>query len=207
MIKINLKIGASWFQSYGYCEYKFYLHKVLGIDLEITKKVNEGTLIHTNKEKEFIKVAEPISWNKFLESEELTITKEVNFDNQIGDVILLGKIDEIAIDKEKILIIDDKPKAFPNESTRLQLYAYCYLFKEKFKEIRKPIFAVLRERDSNRIVWQKEYSKLEEDEFFREFHRMKNILLGLEDPLPTDNSNKCKACQFKYNCKYSLIGN
>jgi len=198
-------VGASWLQSLNYCEYKFYLHKVKGIELIITKKIKEGTEIHLAKEQEFIKEAKPATWLEFLDSEELTIAKEVNLDKQIGDIILLGKVDEIAVDKDKIQIIDDKPRAFPYEATKLQIYAYCYLFKEKFKEYPKPIIATLRDRDSNKIVWQQPFSKKEEEQFFHSFHRMRSILFQKEDPIPTKNPNKCRACQFKDTCEYSLV--
>lgn len=198
-------VGASWLQSLGYCEYKFYLHKVKGIELKITKKIQEGTDIHETKEQEFIKEATPTTWKEFLQSKEPTITKEADFDKQIGDIILLGKIDEIAVDKEKIQIIDDKPRAFPYDATKLQIYAYCYLFNEKFKEQPKPIFATLRDRDTNKIVWQQKFSKTEEEHFFQKFHRMRSILFQKEDPVPTKNPNKCRACQFKDSCEFSLV--
>ncbi len=204
MSKNPIVIGVSWLKSLDYCEYKFYLHKVKGIGLQITKKIQEGTQIHEHKEKEFLKEAKPTSWIEFLQSEELTITKEIDFDKQIGDIILLGKIDEIAVDKEKIQIIDDKPRAFPYLGSKLQIYAYCYLFNEKFKEQPKPIFATLRDRDTNEVTWQQRYSKNEENEFFQVFHRMRSILLQNEDPIPTKNPNKCRACQFKDSCEYSL---
>ena len=197
-------VGASWFQNFGYCEYKFYLHKVKGFEVEVTKKIQEGSEIHEKKEKEFLKEATPITWLDFLKSEELAITKEVDFDRQIGDVILLGKIDEIAVDKEKIQIIEDKPNAFPYDATKLQIYAYCFLFNEKFKEQPKPILAVLRNRDTNQIVWEQIYSKKEEALFFSTFHRLRSILLQQEEPIPTKNPNKCKSCQFKDKCEYSL---
>ena len=152
-------LGASWLQTFDYCEYKFYLHKVKGLEVQITKALQEGTDIHEAKEQEFIKEAKPTTWLEFLDSKELTITKEANFDKQIGDIILLGKIDEIAVDKDKILIIDDKPRAYPYPGTLTQLYAYCYLFNEKFKEQPKPIFASLRDRNTNEIVWQKKFTK------------------------------------------------
>ena len=198
-------IGVSWFQSLGYCEYKFYLHKVKGIDVIITKAIQKGTEVHSEKEEKFLEAAKPGTWKELLEAEELTITKEADFDKQIGDIILLGKIDEIAVDKDKIQIIDDKPRAFPYDATKLQIFAYCYLFKEKFKEQPKPILATLRDRDTNKIVWQKEFSKSEESQFLEAFHRMRSILLQDEDPIPTKNPNKCRACQFKDNCEFSLV--
>jgi len=198
-------IGASWLQSLKYCEYKFYLHKVKGFEVKITKKIREGTEIHALKEEKFIKEAKPITWSEFLASKELTITKEVDFDKQIGDIILLGKIDEIAVDKDRIQIIDDKPRAFPYDSTKLQLYAYCYLFKERFRDQIKPIYSILRDRDTNKIVWQQKFSKSEQEEFFSVFHRLRNILFEKEDPIPTKNPNKCRSCQFRESCEFSLV--
>ena len=197
-------IGASWLQSLDYCEYKFYLHKVKGIEIQITKAIQEGTEVHEAKEQEFAKVATPATWKEFLDSKELTITKEVDFDKQIGDIILLGKLDQIAMDKDKILVIDDKPRAYPYPGTLIQLYAYCYLFNERFKEQPKPIFASLRDRDTNKTVWQKEFTKEEQDSFFQVFHRMRKILFQQEEPIPTKNPNKCRACQFKDQCEFSL---
>lgn len=205
MIKINpITIGASWLQSLDYCEYKFYLHKVKGFEVEITKRIQEGTNIHTKKEQDFLKESAPTTWKNFLQSEELTITREVDFDKQIGDIVLFGRIDEIAIDKTNIHIIDDKPRAFPYNGTKLQLFTYCYLFKEKFKEQPKTIIATLRDRDTNKIVWEQEFSREQENKFFEAFHRMRSILLQKEEPIPTKNSNKCRSCQFKDSCKFSL---
>ena len=197
-------VGASWLQSLGYCEYKFYLHKVKGIEVEITKQIQEGREIHELKEQEFIKEAIPVTWQEFLDSKELTITKEVDFYKQIGDILLLGKIDEIGVDKDKIQIIDDKPRPFPYNATKLQIYAYCYLFKERFKEQPKPLIAILRDRDTNQVVWQQKFAMEEEKEFLEAFYRMRSILLEKEEPIPTKNPNKCRACQFRNVCEFSL---
>ena len=121
-------IGASWFQTYDFCEYKFYLHKVKGLKLELTKQIKEGLNIHSEKEQEFLKEAELISLPEFIHAEEPTITKELELYYKLGDIIILGKVDEILIDKEKVQIIEDKPKAYPFNSSKLQLYTYCYLF-------------------------------------------------------------------------------
>ncbi len=202
----NLKIvGASWLQGFKYCEYKFYLHKVKGIDVKITKPIQRGIEIHEAKEQEFRKEATPVTWKELLEAEELTITREADFNKQLGDIMLLGRIDEITVDKEKICIIDDKPNAFPYDATKLQIYAYCYLFRETFKEQPKPVIATLRDRDTSQVIWQQEFSKAEEQSFLKEFYRMRAILLQKEDPVPTKSPNKCRACQFKDTCEFSMV--
>ena len=199
-----LFIGASWFLTQGYCEYKLYMQKVLRIPLPKTQQMIQGSFIHKQKEEEFLKKAELTSWEDFLKSEELTIAKEVELQKNIGDTKFLGIVDEIAIDKEKIKIIDDKPNAYPYDSTKRQIIAYCYLFKENFQS-NKTIIAALRDRDSNEIVWQQEFSKEIEKDFLLSYHRMRRLLLKQDDPIPTKNPNKCKVCQFNKMCGHSLI--
>ena len=198
------KIGASWFITHGYCEYKLYLQKVLGIEPPKTQEMIIGSEIHEEKEKAFLEKAEEGTWEEFLKAEELTITKEVFFEQKVGDIILLGKVDEIAVDKDSIRIIDDKPKAFPYIGTKNQILAYCYLFREQFKPLEKKLSAALRNRDTNQIVWEQEFNKSSEEQFFTAFHRLRNILLEKEEPIPTKNQNKCRACQFNKMCKHSL---
>ena len=199
------KINASSFLTYGYCEYKFFLNKVKNIILPRTTLMMEGSLIHEEKESEFLKEAEITTWDEFLKSEELTITKEVFLEKDIGDFLLSGKIDEISVDSNEINIIEDKPNAYPYDSVKLQTFAYCFLFKENFNNLNKKIYAVIRDRDTNLIVWKNEFTKELENLFFTNFYRMRNILLQKEEPIPTTNSNKCKSCQYNQICEFSLV--
>ncbi|MEK6934685.1 MAG: PD-(D/E)XK nuclease family protein [Nanoarchaeota archaeon] len=200
-------IGASWFTTHQYCEYKFYLQKVLRIEVPKTQEMITGIQVHEEKEQEFLEEAEELSWKDFLESEKSMITKEAELEKQIGDIVLLGKIDEIKSNKHGIFIIDDKPNPRPYDSVKLQLYTYCFLFNESFKDIlNKPIYAILRNRDTNEEVWQQEFNKETEKKFFEVFHRIRAILLRKEEPIPTTNPNKCRACIYhKMNlCDKSL---
>lgn len=200
-------ISASWFTSHGYCEYKFFLEKVLRIEVPRTQEMIYGSKIHKDKENTFLEKAEEMTWREFLEAETPTITKEVEFEKQLGDVLLLGRVDEIKSDKSGIYIIDDKPNPKPYNSNKLQLYAYCFLFKETFNNLlNKPIISILRNRDTNEIVWYQEFNKDQENEFFEAFHRLRSVLLKNEEPIPTTNPNKCKACIYnKLNlCDKSL---
>jgi len=163
-----------------------------------------GTLVHEQKEQSFLEKAELITWKDFLESEKLAVTKEFFLSSKIGDVNLLGKIDEIAIDKDSIHIIDDKPRAYPYDSTKRQIFAYCYMFKDNFKS-KKQLYATLRDRDTNEIKWKQEFDPNLEKEFFLAFHRIRKILLKQEEPIPTTNPKKCMACQFNKICEKSLV--
>jgi len=197
-------IGASWLATHEYCEYKLYLDKILKIRVPESEEMVIGRLIHQEKEGEFLKWAEPGTWEEFLKAEELTIAREVALKKQIGNTIISGVIDEIAIDKDFIYIIDDKPNAFPFNTVKKQLSAYCYLFKENFSSSKK-LFAVLRDRDRKMVVWQKEYDGKLEEEFFIAFHRIRKIILLEEEPIATDNPNKCLKCRFNKVCEKSLV--
>jgi len=200
----SLVIGASWFLTHGYCEYKTYLERVLHVVVPETEAMVAGSFIHKNKEEAFLKEADIGTWDEFLKSEQLTITKEVALQKNIGDVLLMGIIDEVAIDKDSIYIIEDKPRAYPFSSVKRQIAAYCYLFKEHFPSS-KNLVGVLRNRDSDKIVWQHEYNKEIENDFLLVFHRLRRILLCEEEPIPTENHNKCKMCRFNKICEYSLV--
>jgi len=201
-------ISASWFTSHGYCEYKFFLEKVIKIEVPRTQEMIYGSKIHKDKEEIFLEKAEEITWKQFLEAETPIITKEVEFEKQFGDVLLLGRVDEIKSDSSGIYILDDKPNPKPYISNKLQLYAYCLLFKETFKDLlNKPIFSILRNRDTNEIVWSQKFDKNQENEFFEAFHRLRSILLKKEEPIPTTNPNKCNACVYNKLklCDRSLV--
>jgi len=164
-----------------------------------------GHRIHAEKEQTFLEKAEETTWEQFLASEKLTITKEIYLDWKIGDIKLVGKVDEIAVDAQKIQVIDDKPKAYPYDSVKSQIFAYCYLFKESFKPLQKTLIATLRDRDTNKLIWQQEFNKESEEKFFIKFHRLRAVLLKKEEPISTKNQKKCQACQFKDSCKFSLV--
>mgnify|MGYP001576163477 CR=1 FL=1 len=200
------RVNASWFISFGYCEYKFYLEQVKGYGVIPTKAMILGKIIHAEKEKEFLKKSYETTWAEFLASEERTITKELLLSKQIGDIILTGKIDEIAIDRDAIHIIDDKPGKKFYDSARAQLFAYCYLFKETFEQ-EKPILAFIRNRDTHEIVWQQQFNKESEESFLLTFHRLRKVLLEEEDPIPTTNPKKCLSCSFNQQCQFSLVKN
>lgn len=199
-------IKSSWFNIHGYCEYRFFLQHVLGWEAPRTVQMIRGSQIHQQKEDSFKKVAEEATWEEFLVSEEYAITKEVMFTHRISDIFLVGKVDEIGVDKRGIYVIDDKPGGKPYLSTKMQIWSYCYLFKKKFGDkTSKKIHAVLRERDTDMITWKQEYTLNDERALIRGLQRMKLILDEKTEPLPTKNPNKCRACCFKDKCESSLV--
>ena len=126
-------IKASWFGSHDYCEYKWYLENVLKEEAPILKTMIVGKEIHQIKEYEFRKIASPATMKEFLDSKKYTITKEISLRKEFSEFILVGRLDELAVDENYIYVIDDKPKAKLWLGNKRQIWAYCILVKDLIK--------------------------------------------------------------------------
>lgn len=202
---VPIVIKASWFGSHDYCEWKWYLENVLKEKIPRTKSMTIGKKVHEKKEKEFLKDAKPTTIKKFLASKKYAITKEILLKTKFTDLTLIGKIDELGIDKKKVYVIEDKPRAHPWLGTKRQIWAYCLLFKENFPKLNKQIIAVLRDRDSNEKVWDEPFDETYEEHIHDIMDRMKALFRKKVNPMPCQNSNKCRACILhkKNICNYS----
>lgn len=201
------KISASWLLTFGYCEYKFYLQYVEKIEIPRTTEMQIGTEVHEIKEEEFLKEAIPTTWEELLNSVTYTITKEVLLYSKFENNVLIGKIDEIGVDNNGIYIIEDKPRARPYDSVKNQIFTYCYIFKRNFSDkTAKPIYGVLRDRDTNKLVWKDIFGIKNESIFINNLNKVKKVLNKEVKPIPTKNPNKCKACIMHHMniCKFSL---
>ena len=198
-------IGASWFQEASFCEQKLYLGKVRKLPLVETKEMAEGSLIHEGKYEDFVKTAEPMTWEEFFKSEELATTREVELSHVNNNVVLLGRIDELTCDKEGIYITDDKPSDYAYIGVRKQIWAYCHLLENSFKDlIKKPLYAVLKNRDTGVVVWKEKYTGAHKEQFLLAMLRLRDVLSGKRKPEPTKNPNKCMVCQYNKVCEFSL---
>src|SRR3989344_4735639 len=155
-------IGASWFQQASFCEQKLYLGKVEKMPLVETKEMAQGSEIHKSKYGDFVRTAEPITWEEFFASEQLVSSREVELSHVTKDIVLLGRIDELSSDKDGVYVVDDKPSDYAYIGTRKQIWAYCYLLENSFgdliKKHKKPIYAVLKNRDNGSTVWQEKFT-------------------------------------------------
>ncbi|MBI2670878.1 PD-(D/E)XK nuclease family protein [Candidatus Woesearchaeota archaeon] len=206
----NHIISVSSLLTHGYCEYKYYLQYVIKVKVPITVKMKIGTYVHLKKEEAFLEQAVPTSWTEFLDSKEYVITKEVPLKTKFENTLLIGRVDEICTDKDGIYIIEDKPGARPFDSFKNQIFAYCYIFKRNFSEkTAKSIYAVLRDRDTNKEVWKEQFNLKNEFILIDILNRIKKILNKEIEPVPTDNPNKCRACIMNEQniCPYSLAKN
>jgi len=205
----KIVIKASWLGSMDYCEYKWYLENVMGVPLPVTKAMTVGTNKHAKKEAEFLEVATPTTMQEFLKSTKYTITKEITLSKEFDDFILIGKLDELAIDAQNVYVIDDKPRAYPWPGVKLQLYAYCVLFEENFKGLNKKIIAVLRNRDTNDEVWNNKFTDTERSKTFEVLNRIKSLFEQKVEPIPSTNPRKCQACVLhkQKKCEHSAANN
>ena len=202
----TIVIGASWFQEASFCEQKLYLSKVKKLPLIETKAMVKGTVIHESKYTDFIKEAEPTTWEEFFKSEQLVTSREVELQHISNNVVLLGRIDELSCDKDGIYVTDDKPNNYAYIGTRKQLWDYCHLLENNFKDlIQRAIYAVLKNRDDGSIIWKEKYTGAHKEQFLLAMLRLRDVLTEERKPEPTKNPNKCAVCQYNKVCEFSLV--
>lgn len=198
-------IGASWFQEASFCEQKLYLSRVKKLPLTATEAMAEGALIHEGRYEDFIKSAAPVTWEEFFKSEQLAASREVELQHISNNVVLLGRIDELSCDKDGIYINEDKPSDYAYIGVRKQIWAYCYLVENSFREmIQKPVYAVLKNRDDGSVIWKERYTAAHKEQFLLAMLRLRDVLTEKRKPEPTKNPNKCAACQYNKVCEFSL---
>ena len=198
-------IGASWFQEASFCEQKLYLSKVKKLPLVETSAMIKGALIHEGKYEDFVKSATPTTWEEFFKSDELVTSREVELQHINNNVVLLGRIDEVGCDKDGIYITDDKPNDYAYIGVRKQIWAYCHLLENNFRDlITKPVYAVLKNRDDGSIVWKERYTGAHKEQFLLAMLRLRDVLSEKRKPEPTKNPKKCASCQYNKVCEFSL---
>lgn len=203
----RLPIGISWLNSMGFCEQWVFLRHHKKLDLPLSKEMKEGSKIHEDKEIEFLNNAVPTTKKMFIESEKPVFNRETTVGMLFGDVALIGKIDRIEVDKNGVYVVEEKPNPKLYAGIKNQVLAYSVVLKNYINDIlKKPVHAVLRDRDSEKNLWKKKIDDCDERDVFKAVIRTRNILKG-ETPTPTKNINKCKKCGFKTICEFSLVKN
>ncbi|NYB51513.1 MAG: Dna2/Cas4 domain-containing protein [Methanobacteriaceae archaeon] len=194
----------SWLNKQGYCEYSIFLENFQGIEVQPTRNMVIGTREHSRLEEEFLRDAEPATFEEMIEtsktvellSRELPVLSE-----RYG---IRGYIDEVWMMPDEFVIIDDKPgtRAFPSAIN--QVLGYCLAFKDTVKEDRK-IIASLRERGTDNIFWSTYFDENAENSIISLINRIQNLISGEEEFIPTKNPRKCLKCRLKRKCNKKAL--
>lgn len=207
--KYNFPI--SWLNQQGYCEYAIKLEKMDLIEVEDTPEMITGRQIHTNLEKDFLKEAEPVTWDKMLKisKKEEILSRELPVRSiKLG---IRGMIDEIWMTPDEFIIIDDKPGQIAFPSSINQVFGYCLAFKyndfydNEYLQDGRRIVASLRERGTQNIFWSQYFDEKAENDIKRIINHIHNLLLGTEEFIPTKNPKKCFSCRFRQKCPVKKI--
>ena len=196
----SVPIPVSWLHTHAYCEYQLYLEKALGIEAPPTTEMISGTHQHNFLDAEHEKKVEiELTVPEAVQKAQFEAVIMVSRDISVRGKSLYGRIDEVAFEPNRIVIIDDKPTALPYFSNRLQVWGYCQAFFETYSP-EVPLFGAIRQEDSGNIVWfepfKDEYASLVQ----AAVTRIQAILSGNETPQPSGNTKKCKPCRFMKSC-------
>ena len=196
----NSLIPIHWLHAQAYCEYQIYLEKVLGIEAEPTVEMVKGMEKHASLDEEHEQRAElELSVNEALVKAPAEGTILVSRDIYVEGRSLYGRIDEVVFEPSRIVVIDDKPSAFPYFTNKLQVWGYCQAFNEMY-EPSVPLFGALRQEDTKDIIWLEQFSEEHTSEVADATTRIVAILSGQGKPQPTGNARKCQSCRLREYC-------
>ncbi|MFA5399814.1 MAG: Dna2/Cas4 domain-containing protein [Dehalococcoidia bacterium] len=193
-------IQISMLGTHAFCEYRIYLELVMGFKARGTPEMLEGTKAHSRiNTMAFLTRDSNISIEDALlqaESDGREITKR---NVRVTGKILRGNIDEIHIGPKEITIIDDKKWAEHYPSYKNQVFGYCLAFKEQYNP-KQPIYGAIKNYQSGKEVWKKQFSVLEEEYINGIVQRILGIIREDITPKPIGVREVCWQCGFKNYC-------
>ena len=191
--------------THNYCQCQIILRYIRKMHPG-TDKVYDGITAHRLLDTAFIKSADiedTVDNIVIRAKKENTIfcTREIKVRSK--EHRLVGRIDEVELHPEKVIIIDDKPNAKAYMSSRLQVTGYCIAFKDNYN-IRKDIYAAVRDRDTGVIVWMEKFnsdsSLAKTVELATE--SILELTAGTTPPVPQKDTNRCASCGYLDRCTY-----
>lgn len=202
-----------------FCEYKVYLKYVKKKDAKVTQKMKDGTAAHNKlqeenkkkrqkikaKKKDYKKKVEKVKKDRKLKPKEKkeiikTIPKppKTNLWREVKVLgsRLKGRMDELKITKDKIIITDDKSSDRAFDSDIMQVYAYCLAYSEQHPEQleEKIIEARLRNHKTGVVSWVDIFTDAHKQKVNDCIDRLEGILDGSIEPVATTSSAKCRYC-------------
>ncbi len=198
MIRIPISLLSSFF----YCPYKAYL-EYHGFPGEETPQMKEGRKWHEKLEKEHlersnltISIKEAFKYST--ENNAVVIFREV----PVEEDILYGRIDELWIAPQSIVILDDKPKV--SFGYKLQVIGYAYTFLRSFSPDR-PIVLGIRKRENKQFLWYEVYEKKHNAILQKYLRKVISTVRGELDSWKID-PRKCAKCKFRNVCPFRKGG-
>ena len=199
------KIPISWLHRQAYCEYQIYLEHVAEFKVEKSPAMIRGIEKHKELDDAHFAIATPMSLEEALEKATAEHKVLVYRDFKVEGKNLVGRIDELHIEPKRILIIDDKPtKRQVYNSDIRQVWGYCLAYEEE-NGTDRPLFGSIRDRDSQRFIWQEQYTESARKEVKEAVQRIFGILSGEREAQPTKKYQKCRPCRFKNVCDKALV--
>ena len=205
-----IKIRASELATFDYCEYFLYLQSEKG-DFYFNKQPEylfKGIEAHKLLDEKFLRqTTRKMSMRKLLVSKGRIRTRPdasgIMLQAKLGDINLIGKMDEIVSDITGVYVIDDKPHYQPYKGYQNQVRTYCFLLQENFKKElgHKQLFSMLRNTQTQEVFWREAFSEEVKEELIKTLTHISNIKRAEIQPRKAVNKAKCYSCRYAVSCK------
>ena len=184
----------------AYCEHQIFLEYVKGIEVEPTAEMLKGIEQHDSLDEEHREKAKiELSINDALIKSSTERVALVSRDIYVQGAATYGRIDEIIIEPSRIIVVDDKPTPVPYFTNKVQVWGYCYTFKEMY-EPELPLFGALRNEYTGEITWLEEFSEEYAARVADGVKRIQAIFYKQSQGEPTSNKRKCSSCRLRLQC-------
>ena len=204
-----MRIRISGINQYMFCPYSFYLEYVLGLKPIKTRSLAIGAKVHAElhnkyleEEWEVVDVWEALQ--RARENKETFKYREFQINASFAEWDLVGKMDELWIYPDRILIIEDKPGNQAYDGSKYQVMGYALAFKHIYNP-QMPIEIAVRNRDTLQILWDEEFNETKERDVVQVIEEMYRVLNHEKIPEAKSSPNKCEHCGFRDFCDKRMV--
>lgn len=169
----------------------------------LTAAMTAGKKLHEQAEKEFerstadtpaVEAAEALARAKAGEN---FVGREVPI--YARSCQLYGRIDEVHVGPERILIIDDKPAAFIRATDRVQLLGYAVAWAGAHRDT-PGVYAAARCHASGHLIWAEKLTEISEQLIAQKIARLRALAERKMEFAGPDKITKCDRCVFRNVC-------
>lgn len=197
-------VAASWINSALFCELGLYLDKVGEVEVVETEAMKRGTKRHEQRDREFRADAEAVEKTMAeasadaVEAEKTVLFSEEGMASPSQRVY--GVVDRLTVTPERVVATDLKPKK-PRVYLSQKYQALTYgLMAEEYLGLDLPVYGAVGNRDDpGEVMWTGALDEFRDD-LLETVERIRGVLLGEREPVPTRNENKCRSCSLVEEC-------